>query len=122
MVVQWISGRGLLEVVRFPSMTAPMNDGDGVPVILRGLGAAKALLRAARDAHASDSISLGHIQELCAQQARAVHVDRCRWETATKLGGRAYPQETGRLGRRPASPRQSPCVGKRTTPTPSPLP
>ena len=46
-------------------LTCPMNDDDEEPVILRGLGAAKALLRAARDAHASDEVNLGHIQELC---------------------------------------------------------
>ena len=46
-------------------LTAPIDDDDEEPMVLRGVGAAKALLRAARAAHARDEINLGHIQHLC---------------------------------------------------------
>ena len=45
-------------------LTAPIDDDDEEPMVLRGVGAAKALLRAARAAHARDEINLGHIQHL----------------------------------------------------------
>ena len=46
-------------------LTAPIRAGDADPTMLRGLGAAKALLRAAREQHASESLDLSHIQSLC---------------------------------------------------------
>ena len=45
-------------------LTAPISDGEDAPTS-RGLGAAKALLRRAREQHDGNILDLSHIQSLC---------------------------------------------------------